>query len=135
METKIIIVDDSKSFRDVLRVVLSENFNYKIIEEAECGYDMLDSRLLHSADIILMDLMMPGMDGIETAKEILKKNRDLKIIAVTMHAEKAYLEELIEAGFKGCILKNNLFEEIDAGIHSVIWGGFYFPSELKVTTE
>ena len=129
---KIIIVDDSKSYRDVLKVVLTENFDHEIIEEVESGDGILNSRLLHKADIILMDLMMPGTDGIETTIKILENYKDAKIIAITMHAEKVYMEELIEAGFKGCVLKDNLFYEIDAGIRDVVKGGYYFPDDINI---
>ena len=124
---KIIIVDDSKTYRDVLKVILTKNFNYEIIEEFESGEAILDSKQLNKADIILMDLMMPGKDGFETTKEILQNYKDAKIIAVTMKAEKPYLEQMIEVGFKGCILKDNFYTEIQKGINIINEGGYFFP--------
>ncbi len=127
---KIIIVDDNKTFRDTLKMILTEKFHHEIIEEAESGTEILKSEQTDRVDVILMDIMMSDKDGIETTKELLKENSNLKIIAVTMHTEKAYLEELVYAGFKGCIPKKNIFDEIDVIINDIQKGEYSFPSSV-----
>lgn len=79
-----------------------------------------------------MDIMMPELNGIEATKNLLLQNPKTKVIAVTMHAEKAYLAELIKAGFKGCIFKNKLFEEIKTAITKVKNNKLYFPVDIKI---
>ena len=87
---------------------------------------------IQNADIILMDLMMPEKGGYETAFETTSAYRDVKIIAVTNQYEIAYLNEILESGFKACIFKNNFFNEIIPTIIKVINGEYYAPDTIKI---
>ena len=79
-----------------------------------------------------MDIEMPEINGIVATRKILENYSAARIIGVTMYTERAYLEELIEAGFKGFIFKNNLFEDVDNAIREVENGGFYFPDDTRM---
>lgn len=78
-----------------------------------------------------MDLQMPETDGYFITKEILKDYNYLKIIAITMHTEKAYLNELIRVGFRGCVFKPDFYLNIQEAIVSVADNKYYFPREIK----
>jgi DNA-binding NarL/FixJ family response regulator len=129
---KLILVDDNIPFRKALKKLLEIQYGCKIVAEASNGQEFLELTNLSFADIIIMDLMMPKMDGYSAAKEIIWQYPNLKIIAVTMHYDKAYLLDLITKGFKGCIFKSDLYEKIYDAIISIQKGGFFFPKELLI---
>jgi len=133
METlKIILVDDNEAFRKVFRQLLISKYHAEIIGEASNAEEFKSLKNIHLADLIFMDVMMPGTDGITLTKHILWQFSHLKIIAITMHSDKIYLKSLLEAGFKGCIYKNNLFKEIANAINTVLDKHLYFPNDIMI---
>jgi DNA-binding NarL/FixJ family response regulator len=129
---KVIIVDDQPQFRESLRVYLINELGYSVIGEARNGDEFLEMKNINEADIILMDIEMPGMNGLETSKLALWRFSHLKIIAITMYKDKAYLKSLIESGIKGFVHKNNIFAELQKAIKLVYQGRLYFPSDLML---
>lgn len=129
---KIVIVDDNESFRSAIRSLLLEQYNFQIIGEAGNADEFWAINNFHQADVILMDVMMPKINGIELTKKILWQHRQLKIIAVTMHFDKVYLTSLIEAGFVGCIFKNDFVKLLKEAIEIIMRGGRYFPSNILI---
>jgi DNA-binding NarL/FixJ family response regulator len=129
---KILIVDDNKSFRDAAREFLKNEYNYDIVAEASNGLEFLELIKCNEVDVVLMDIQMPELDGMSATKEWCFYNTRTNVIALTMFTEKAYLEQLILAGFKGCVFKTNFFEEIKNAIEKVNGGGFYFNSNMPV---
>lgn len=129
---KTIIVDDIETMHTALREFVEEELNHKVIAEAYNGLEFLELNNNHTADIILMDVEMPVMDGIEAAKKVLWDYPYLRIIAITMYQEKVYLQKLIEAGFKGCIFKQNIFHELERAVSTVMNDKIYFPDNIKL---
>ncbi len=129
-ELKIVLVDDNEPFRKALKNLLSKEFDALIIGEASSGEEFEQLHNFPEAQIILMDVMMPEIDGITLAKKVLWKYPYLKIIAITMHTDKVYLTSLIEAGFKGCVFKTNIFEELGEAIEIVMKGQLFFPKNI-----
>jgi two-component system, NarL family, response regulator NreC len=127
---KLILVDDNEPFRNALKQLLAKKFNAEIIGVASCGKEFLGLQNIYQADIILMDIMMPDMDGITLTKKSIWTNSSLKFIAITMHYDKVYLKTLIESGFRGCIFKSNLFNEIELALNTVMEGHLYFPKDI-----
>jgi DNA-binding NarL/FixJ family response regulator len=128
---KIMIVDDSVAFRDAIRHLLSKNPAYHIVAEAENGriaFGMLEK---NRPDIILMDIEMPVMNGIQATKLMLEKNKELKIIAISMHHEKLYLNDILNAGFKAFVNKNNVFDQLENAIDNVYAGKANLSNDLK----
>lgn len=103
---KIIIVDDHEFFRKGLVFVLSKMKFVDVVGEATNGQEFLTLLDSQPADIVLMDINMPNMDGVEATQKALSKCPDLKILALSSHQDEAYLETMIEAGVKGFLLKN-----------------------------
>lgn len=132
---KIILVDDNQPFRDALKNILIQKYNSQIIAEASNGKEFKELTNLHHADIILIDVMMPDIDGITLTKKALWENKNLKFIAITMHYDKVYLTSLIEAGFKGCIFKNNIFLELQQAMETVMIGSMYFPNNIAIDNK
>jgi DNA-binding NarL/FixJ family response regulator len=79
-----------------------------------------------------MDIAMEQMDGIEATKLVLWREPQLKIIAVTMHSEKVYLLQLIEAGFKGCVFKPEIFNQLSYAIETVLEGKLFIPDNISI---
>jgi DNA-binding NarL/FixJ family response regulator len=127
---KIIIVDDNDLFRMNVKFYLEKKLKHQVIAEAGSGNEFLRIKNKHSADIILMDIVMNDMDGIAATKKVLQ-NINLKIIALTMHVERVFLVELIGAGFKGCVFKTNVYSELENALNYVSAGKFFFPENIK----
>ena len=130
---KIIIVDDNETFRENLKYYIEEFLFFEVIGEAANGESVLALNNIHLADIILMDIEMPILNGIKATKQILFRNKYAKIIAITNYEEKAYLIELISAGFKACVFKNNLNNEIAIAIEKVMNGELHFPKDINMS--
>jgi len=128
---KIVIVDDNESFRSAMKQFLEIELGHKVIGEAENGQQFLELKEAHFADIVLMDLNIPVLDGYKTTLQWIWINPQAKVIAVTMFTEKAYLKSLVESGFKGCVIKSNLYSELDKAIKAVMNKKMYFDLSLK----
>jgi len=127
---KIYLVDDHNLFREGLKFLLSKNDFISEIHEAENGEDLLKNVLNVKPDIILMDIEMPVMNGIEATKEISKIYPETKIIALSMHGNENFYSEMIDAGAKGFLLKNSKFEDVLKAISDVNEGENYFSPEI-----
>lgn len=127
---QIILVDDNLIFRECLKELLTQVYKCEVVAEACTGQEFLSLPRNIYFDVILMDLAMPELDGFEATKNFLIENSRAKIIAITNHNENAYLLKLIQTGFKGCVFKNNLFDDIETAINSVIKGDLWFPKDI-----
>jgi DNA-binding NarL/FixJ family response regulator len=130
-----IIVDDNDIFRSGIKFYLEKMLSHNVIQEFGNGEDFLKSTNYNKADIILMDIEMPKINGIQAAKNILWEFPELKIIAITNYQEKAYLNTLIKAGFKGCVFKNNIYDDLEIAIKSVMRNQMFFPENIKIIHE
>ncbi|MCG8699324.1 MAG: response regulator transcription factor [Bacteroidales bacterium] len=127
---RIFIVDDHKMFREGLIFVLSNYDKYEVIGEACNGREFLDHPESVHADIILMDISMPDMDGIQATAEFLQREPDKNVIALTMFDDENYYYKMINVGVKGFLIKNSDFNELANAIEEVYQGGNYFSQEL-----
>ncbi len=131
----IIIADDNNTFRQGLRFFLENIQNHKVTAEANNGIELLNISKIQYADILLVDIEMPEMDGITAIKKVLFHNHHLKTIAITGYQDSTYLVELINAGFKGCVFKKNIFEELMPAIKNIMAGKTYFPSNISLMNK
>jgi DNA-binding NarL/FixJ family response regulator len=124
------IVDDHTLFRNGLRLLLNASSEVRVVAEAGNGQEYL--RLLKDTvpDVTLMDIEMPGMNGIETAAEAVKLFPELRIITLSMYGEEEYYVKMIDAGARGFILKNSDINEVISAIKAVYEGGTYFSQDL-----
>lgn len=131
---KVIIVDDNETFRRSLEFHLKITLNYEVIGIATDGEEFLALNNIHKADIILMDIEMPVLNGFVAAKKAIWSHKNLNIIAITNYQDKAYLKDLIETGFKGCVFKRNLFDDIELAIKNVLKNKLYFPEDIELNS-
>jgi len=127
---KIIIVDDHTLFRNGLRILLNNMEDYQVIAEAANGKQFLDLLETQLPDLVLLDINMPVMDGIEAATIAHEKYPKLKIITLSMYGEEDYYYKMVNAGVKGFVLKNSDIKEVKTALDVVYDGGSFFSSEL-----
>ncbi len=122
MPTKILLVDDHNVVRSGLAKFLMVNKDLKLVAEASDGEEAIQMASLHKPDVILMDLMMPGMDGITATREIHKKFPQIKVIALTSFAEQNMVQGALQAGAIGYLQKNVTAKELGNAIRSACAG-------------
>jgi two-component system, NarL family, response regulator LiaR len=132
---KIILVDDNKTFSEGLKFYLEAALGFEVIACYNNGEEFINGNEYPKCDLIFMDIEMPVIDGIKATKLALWRARNLKIIAITGFKEKAYLSELIGAGCKGCVFKDNVYEELETAIQQVMAGKLYYPGDLKLQND
>lgn len=129
-KTRIIIADDHQLFRNGLKILLNAFPEFDVTGEASNGEEFLKVLSNCQADIALMDINMPEMDGIEATRKGIQLYPDIKIIALSMYGEEEYYYKMIDAGAKGFILKDSDISEVKEAIITVSRGGSYFSQEL-----
>jgi NarL family two-component system response regulator LiaR len=122
MTTKILLVDDHNVVRSGLAKFLMVNKDLKLVAEASDGAEAIQMASLHKPDVILMDLMMPGTDGITATREIHKKFPQIKIIALTSFADQNMVQGALQAGAIGYLQKNVTAKELGNAIRSACAG-------------
>ena len=127
---RIIIVDDHQLFRNGLKILLNAIPEFEVMGEASNGEEFLKILRDTRAEIALMDINMPEMDGIEATRKGLKICPDLDIIALSMYGEEEYYNKMVDAGAKGFVLKDSYISEVKEAILTVRKGGSYFSQEL-----
>ncbi|MBS1946223.1 MAG: response regulator transcription factor [Bacteroidetes bacterium] len=123
---RLVIADDHEIFRDGLVLMLSKDGDIILEGQAENGLDLIHLVQEKKPDVILTDIKMPRMDGIQAAKALLAENPDQKIIALSMFDEENLIVEMLEAGAKGYLLKNADKREIIEAIEQVYEGNSYY---------
>lgn len=127
--TRIALVDDHALFRNGLKLLLSDRFS--VVMEAQNGKEFIDNLTPDNApDVVLMDISMPVMNGIDAARAAISKVPELKIIALSMFGEEDYYYEMINAGAKGFLLKNSDIKDVIAAIEQVAAGNSYFSQDV-----
>jgi DNA-binding NarL/FixJ family response regulator len=127
---RIIIADDHQLFRNGLKILLTAFPEFEVIGEASNGEEFLSLIKRLPADVALMDINMPEMNGIEATKHAVKIYNNLKIIALSMYGEEEYYYKMVDAGAKGFLLKDSDISEVKEAILTVKNGGNYFSQEL-----
>jgi two-component system response regulator NreC len=120
MKKRVLIVDDHAILRDGLRSLFETKLSYDVVAEAEDGKNAIRLAQEYSPDLVMMDLNMPGMNGIEAARTIVRDLPGVKIIALTMHHDKRYAIEMFQAGAAGYLLKDAPFDEVAEAVHTVM---------------
>jgi DNA-binding NarL/FixJ family response regulator len=127
---KIIIVDDHVMFRDGLKSLIEQQNIGDVIAEAENGKKFLEIIEKQRPDLVLMDIEMPEMNGLEATECVLQKYPDLRVLVLSMFGDEDYYIRLINAGAKGFILKTSGKRELEDGIREVASGESHFSNEL-----
>lgn len=127
---KFILADDHKLFRDALKMLITNEQLGTVLAEAGNGKELLEILKKNRPDIILLDISMPEMNGIEASKLICEKYPEIKIIALSMYGEEEYYYKMINAGVKGFVLKSSGMYEFEEAIKRIVKGENYFSNEI-----
>ena len=125
MKTRIMLVDDHPVFRSGLKHILCTEADYHVIAEADDGESAIEMAAEVMPDIIVMDISMPGLDGIEVTREIKRKLPAIRILMLTMYSDEAFLKESLDAGASGYVLKRAVDTELVHAVKLVMNGEHY----------
>ncbi len=130
-EIKIVLVDDHKLLRDGLRNIIEQKSNMHIIGEASNGRDAIKLCSKLCPDVIVIDVAMPEMNGIEAAKQIHKNQPNIKIIGLSMHSGKQFIQGMFKAGAFGYLLKDGDADELITAITAVVQNKKYLSKDIN----
>jgi two-component system response regulator NreC len=133
MKFKVLIADDHGVVRKGLRLLLEQYPELVVIGEAANGREAVTMAATLSPQIVIMDVAMPILNGIEAAEQILKVNSQMGIIMLTMHADESYLLRALNVGVKGYLLKESAEEDLLLAIRSVAYGKPFFSRAINET--
>lgn len=131
MRTTILLVDDHQIFREGLRSLIEKNDAAIVLGEAGDGAEAIRLAGELKPDLVLMDLTMPNMNGIDATREITKQYRDIKVLALSMESDRFFVVEVLKAGAMGYLLKDTAFAELTEAIAAVVRGETYLPRKIS----
>ncbi len=125
MSLKILLADDHKIVRDGLQSLITKQPGMEVVGEAENGRMTVQLARELRPDVIIMDISMPDLNGIEAARQILAETPDVKIIALSMHSDRRFVTGILGAGASGYLLKDCAFQELAEAIRTVVADRYY----------
>ena len=133
---RLVLADDHPLIREGFKSLLSRNAQFEIAGEASDGKELLDMIAQTSPEIVLTDINMPKLTGLEVMQKVLTENPEIKFIMLTMHEEREYVVRCLAAGAKGYLLKSVDIAELANAIKTVHQGGKYFsPAIANILAE
>jgi DNA-binding NarL/FixJ family response regulator len=130
MSTRVLLVDNHNLMREGLKALLGRTADIEVVAEATTGKEALQQAAQFCPDVIVMDLKMPEMNGIEATQGILAGNPDIKVLALSMVMDRVNIIETLKAGAKGYLSKDCVFEELVDAIHALAEGKSYLGAEV-----
>ena len=130
MNVRILIVDDHQIIRDGLRALLEQQPGYSVVGEASDGREALELAQREAADVCIMDVSMPGLNGIDATARLAAQQPELKIIGLSMHSDPPTVSRMLDAGAAGYVPKDSAFEEITQAVSSVMQNDYYLGAGL-----
>lgn len=130
-EIRIILADDHKLLRDGLRNIIEQKSNMHVIAEASDGREVIKLCSKLTPDVIIMDVSMPGLNGVEAACKIIKNHPEIKIIGLSMHSSKQFIQGMFKAGAYGYLLKDGDSDELITAITVVSQNKKYLSKNIN----
>ena len=133
METKIriILAEDHILVRQGLRALLENSSDFEVVAEANNGREAVQKTIRHRPDIVVMDYSMPELNGLEATRQISSRAPDTKVLILTRHTNKEYLDSILEAGASGYLVKKSAAEELVRAIYAIQEGNKYLDPRIS----
>ncbi len=131
MKQRIVIAEDHTILREGLRALVSADPDIEVVAEASNGRDAIKLAASLVPDLMMMDISMPGTNGIEAMVEIKKRNPEVRILALTVHKTEEYIRETLAAGADGYVLKDATYSELMMAVKSVLNGKKYLSPAIS----
>ncbi|HEY4977726.1 MAG TPA: response regulator transcription factor [Candidatus Acidoferrum sp.] len=133
---RILLADDHKLMRSGLRVLLEQQADLTVVAEASDGREAVALVASHKPDVLVMDIGMPNLNGIEAATQITQSHPEISIVMLSMHSDESYVLRALKAGAKGYLLKDSAEADLIRAVHSVAEGkSFFSPAVSKVLLD
>ena len=130
MSTKIVIVDDHGIVREGLRLLLGEQGDMEVVAEACDGRQAVEIARKLAPQLVIMDVSMPNLNGIEATRQIVAENPGVKVLALSAYSDKRFVTDMFKAGASGYVLKDALSDELVRAIHGVLEDGWYVSPKI-----
>lgn len=131
MTKRVLLADDHRIFRDGLRPLLSNHPAFEVVGEAEDGLKALDLCGELQPDLAVLDISMPGLNGIALTRRLQRDHPTIQVIILSMHSDRRYVLEALKAGARGYVLKDAGFEELLRGCLAVTEGGVFLSQDVS----
>jgi len=128
---RILLCDDHRILREGLRSLINRQPDMEVVAEADNGREIIQQARELSPDVIIMDVSMPDMNGIDATRQIISETPSSRIIALSVHASRKFIMEMLRAGASGYVLKECAFEELVKGVHAVFSGKIYLCNAIN----
>jgi DNA-binding NarL/FixJ family response regulator len=130
MSIKVILADDHLMFREGMRSLLDKEVDIKVAGEAENGRETVRLALELKPNVIVMDITMPDLNGIDATRKIKKIIPETKVLCLSMHSDRRYVLDMFRAGASGYLLKNSAYKELSKAIHVVATNQVYISPQI-----
>lgn len=130
-QVNIVLADDHKLFRDGLKTILEKDSTMSIVGEANDGLETISIANQLKPDIVIMDISMPKLNGVEATRRIISENPQIKILVLSMHSDQRFVLETLKAGASGYLLKDSSSLELNGAIKSVMNDKIYLSSQIS----
>ncbi|HEY3396565.1 MAG TPA: response regulator transcription factor [Armatimonadota bacterium] len=136
MAVRIVLADDHQIMREGLRMLLEKEADFEVIAEADNGRQAVELCRKHRPDLVVMDVAMPDLNGMDATRQILADRPEARVLALSMYADRRYASGMLAAGAAGYVLKDAAFEELVRAIRAVLSGKSYLsPAVTEAVVE
>ena len=135
-QIRILLADDHNILRDGMRLLLERQAGFIVVGEAADGREILQLAQDHRPDVVVMDIAMPSMNGIEATRRIVEKHPSIGVVILSMHHDESYIIRSLKAGARAYLLKDALKGELISAIQAVVEGrSFFSPKVSRILQE
>ena len=133
MKVRILLADDHQIMREGLKALLEKNSSMEVIAEAGNGIETLEIARREKPDVIIMDIAMPDINGIEATRQLKSEMTDIKIVALSMHSDRRFVTEILKAGASAYVLKQSAFKDLEKAIKTVMVNRTFLSADILET--